>query len=287
MQICAMSPEEHKLIIVRLLDFRTQEAYYNRIVDRYMQFCATAGRSVALDQAFATLAIQDGRPNDATPFFHAPHNSMESTHMPQISRELSTIMLAMRKTREAIVATSRTDSFALRAYLFIIRATILTKHMESYHPALLHLLRNIHPSSALSASEQHEFVGYHILDVACRQGDLAAAYELRNKYHYKDTRVETVLHALVHDNWFMFWRVERLVDGYQKRLMEWSNDSMRKHALKCLGKSYLSAEKAYVEKVAERDWEQLKKKDSVGWELNGEIVTIRRVKRNNPSRPSI
>lgn len=279
MQILAMSPEGHKLTTVRLLDFRTQEVYYNRILDRYMQFCATAGRNDALDQAFTSLTIQDGRPNDAISSFQAPHSSTGSTPASQPSKDLSTIMLAMRKTREAIVATSRTDAFALRAYVFIIRATILTRHMESYHPALLHLLRNIHPSSALSASEQHEFVGYYILDVACRQGDLAAAYEIRNKYHYEDARVETVLQALVHDNWFMFWRVQRLVDGYQKRLMEWSNDSMRKHALKCLGKSYLSAEKVYVEKAAERDWEQLKKMDSVGWELNGEIVTIRRIKR--------
>lgn len=276
----ATSPEEHKLTTVRLLDFRAQEVYYSRIVDRYMQFCASAGRSDTLDQAFASLTIQDGQLiTDATSSFQTPRDSKEPTPTPQTSKELSTIMLAMRKTREAIVATSRTDAFALRAYLFIIRATILTKHMESYHPALLHLLRNIHPSSALSTSEQHEFVGYHILDVACRQGDLAAAYELRNKYRYKDARVENVLQALVHDNWFMFWRVQRLVDGYQKRLMEWSNDSMRKHALKCLGKSYFSAERAYIEKAAERDWEQLKIKDSVGWELNGEVVTIRRVKR--------
>lgn len=279
MQIFAMSPEEHMLTTVRLLDFRTQEIYYKKIVDRYMQFCATAGRSDALDQAFASLTFQDGRSNNTVSSFQAPHNSAESTQRPQASQELSIIMLAMRKTREAIVATSRTDTFALRAYLFIIRATILTKHMESYHPALLHLFRNIHPSSALSASERHEFVGYYILDVACRQGDLAAAYELRNEYHYKDVRVETLLQALVHDNWFVFWRVQGLVDGYQKRLMEWSNDSMRKHALKCLGKSYLSAEKAYVEKAAARDWDQLRKKDSVGWELNGEIVTMRRVKR--------
>lgn len=277
MQVLAMSIEAYKLTTVRLLDFRTQEVYYNRIVDRYMRFCATAGRGNALDQAFASLTIQDGRPNDAIPSSQAPHNLMESMQTPQTSKELSTIMLAMRKTREAIVATSRTDAFALRAYLFIIRANILTK--ESFHPALLHLLRNIHPFSSLSASEEHEFVGYYILDVACRQGDLAAAYELRSKYHYKDARVETVLQALVHDNWFMFWRVQRLVDGYQKRLMEWSNDSMRKHALKCLGKSYFGADKAYVEKAADRDWEELKKKDSVGWELDGEIVTIRRVKR--------
>ena len=252
--------------------------FYNKVVDRYMQFCATTGRSDALDQAFASLSILNP---DATNTRSKPEVSPSNnlpTKLLQTSKELSIIMLAMRKVREAIVATRRTDTFAQRAYLFIIRATILTKHMESYHPALVHLLRNIHPYSALSVSEHHEFVGYHILDVACRQEDLSAAYELRNKYRYRDARVEMVLQALVHDNWFVFWRVQKLVDGYQKRLMEWGNDTMRKHALKCLGRSYFSAEKAFVEKVAERDWGELKSQDNVGWELSGDVVTIRRVK---------
>lgn len=261
------------------MDLKTQEVYYNQLVDRYMHFCAAAGRSDALDQAFASLSIQNP---DANCTVFNPETSRIATlaaKPPQTSKELSIIMLAMRKVREAIIATRRTDVFALRAYLFIIRATILTKHMESYHPALIHLLRNIHPCSALSIFEQHEFVGYHILDVACRQQDLAAAYALRNKYRFKDARVESVLQALVHDNWFVFWKLQKLVDGYQKRLMEWGNDSMRKHALKCLGRSYFSAEKVYIEKVAERSWGQLKSQDNVGWELNGDIVTIRRIKK--------
>lgn len=243
-----------------------------------MQFCAAAGRSDALNNAFASLSIRNVPPNDAISSVQSPPGTVPSGQALQIPRELSTIILAMRKLREAIVAASRTDEFARRAYLFIIRATILTKHSESYHPALLHLLRKIHPSSALSVSEYHEVMGYYILDVACRQRDLAAAYEFRNRCRYKDARTEMVLQALAHDNWFVFWRVQRLVDGYQKRLMEWSNDSMRKHALKCLGRSYLSAEKAYVERVADRDWEYLKKQDHVGWELHGYVVTIRRVK---------
>lgn len=241
-----------------------------------MQFCAAAGQSDTLDQAFASLSIQEVQP--AGPIFssYSQPETILSEKAPQICKELSMIMLAMRKIREAIVATSRTDAFALRAYLFIIRATILVKSMEAYHPALHHLLHNIHPDSPLSAPEQHEFVGYSILDAACRQKDIALAYQLRHQYHHRDARVDMVLHALVHENWFMYWKVQRLVDGYQKRLMEWGNDDMRKHSLKCLGRSYLKAEKTYIEKAAQRDWEQLKKQDKVGWELTGHIVTIRR-----------
>lgn len=243
-----------------------------------MQFCATAGRSDVLDQAFASLSIQDVRPVGPIFSTYAQQETMLFEKAPQISKELSIIMLAMRKIREAIVATSRTDAFALRAYLFIIRATILVKSMEGYHPALHHLLHNIHPNSPLSAPEQHEFVGYSILDAACRQKDFALAYELRNQYNHRNARIDMVLHALVHENWFMYWKVQRLVDGYQKRLMEWGNDDMRKHALKCLGRSYLKAEKTYIEKAAERDWEQLKNQDNVGWELTGQMVTIRRIR---------
>ena len=49
-------------------------------------------------------------------------------------RELSVVLQAMRKIREGLVASARVDDFARRVYVFIVRATILTKHMESYHP---------------------------------------------------------------------------------------------------------------------------------------------------------
>lgn len=244
-----------------------------------MRLWASARQGDALNQAFASLALYNTSSNDHVSFIRDSIDTVPPSQEPRTAKELSTIMMAMRKIREAIVASSRLDTFALRTYLFVIRATILTKQMESYHPALLHLLRRIHPSSPMSSSEEHEFVGYYILDLACRQDDLAAAYEARNTYKYRDTRIEMVLHALAHDNWCIFWKIQRLVDGYQKRLMEWGEDRMRRHALKCLGRGYLSAEKAYIEKVAGRDWEELQKKDKVGWELNEDMVTIRRIRR--------
>jgi hypothetical protein len=196
----------------------------------------------------------------------------------QPGRELSTIMMAMRKIREAIVASSRTDAFALKAYIFIIRATILTKHMESYHPAVLHLFRKIHPSSPLSVREYHEFIGYYILDLACRQNDVAQAYDVRNRTQYRDAYVEMILHAVVHDNWYIFWNAQKSADNYQKCLMGWHDDQMRRHALKCIGRSYLGLDKSYVERAAARSWEDLQKEDILGWELDGEAVIIRRTK---------
>lgn len=277
-----MPPDPHTLIAHalsngRLLDFKTQETYYDKIVERYMQFCAAAGRGGDLANAFASMSLNGGTSTPPLPNQLRGVSSL-SEQASSASKELSTILMAMRKLREGLLASARTDPFAQRAYIFIIRAAILTRHMESYHPALLHLLRRIHEAAPLAASLHHEFVSYYILDLACRQGDLAAAYAARNLYQYKDRRVEQVLTALAHDNWYLFRMIRNLVDGYQKRLMDWADDRMRTHALKCLGKSYLSVEKAYVEKVTDREWDVLRETNRIGWELEGDKVIIRKIK---------
>ena len=198
---------------------------------------------------------------------------------PQDLKELSVIIMAMRKIREAIVASSRSDVFAVSAYAFIIRATILEKHPESYHPALLYLLRKLYISSTLSASEKQEFVGYYILDRGCRQGDLAGAFKARNIYRYRDNRVELVLQALVHGNWFVFWKTKQSVNEYQKRLMECGEDLMTKHVLKCLGRSYITIDRPYAEKATGKPWKELEEQENVGWEQDGGKITIKQVKR--------
>lgn len=269
-QICAHHFSKIANWPVRLLDFTTQEVYYGMIEDRYAECCARLSQDDSLSDSFATLSLGNGEVN-----IKSEKPSKTET---QSVRELSTIMMAMRKLREAIVATSRTDAFAQKAYLFIVRATILTKHMESYHPAILHLLSKIHPTSPLSKNEYHEFVGYHILDLACRQNDVAQAYHVRNRMKYRDTRVEMILHAIVHGNWYQFWNAHESADEYQKRLMEWYVDEVRRHVLDCFRRSYLVVDKSYVEKAAASSWEHLQKTNSLDWEVKGDAVTIRRIK---------
>ena len=245
-----------------------------------MQFCAAAGRdNDALDRAFAGLSLDTSRSDNASAHrLDFEDGRFEREGDAVSKKELGMLLMAMRKLREGIVGAGRTDTFAQRVYVFIIRAAILTSTFESYAPALLHLLHKINVSTPLPAPELHEFVGYHILDLACRLGDYVETYAVRNTWGYRDERVEGVLRALVHDDWVGFWRLRGVVDGYQKRLMGWAEDAVRRHALKCLGRGYLSVEKGYVEKCAGRPWEELKRWDGVGWELEGNRVTIRRVK---------
>lgn len=256
-----------------------QEAYYGKIVEQYAQLWTPIGRRDLNDRALVSLALSNTNTSNPVPFVPASFNEVQFVQGFLKANELSNVMLAMRKIREAIVASSRLDTFARRAYIFIIRAMILTKNIESYHPALTYLLHKLHPCSPMTASEEHEFVGYYILDLACRQGDLAAAYSIRNKYRYKDPRITKLLHALVHNNWCIFWEIQRLVDGYQKRLVELGDKRVTRKVVNCLNMSYLSVEKAYVEKVTGRNWEQLKKQANVVWELNEDMVIIKRAKR--------
>lgn len=189
-------------------------------------------------------------------------------------------MQAMRKIREAMVASARADDFARDAYIFIVRAAIHAKHMESYHPALLHLLYRIHPVNPLPAPVFLEFVGYYILDLACRQANLAQAFAVSHLcYDHRDQGIDAVLKALVTGDWCSFWMAKDMANVNQRRLMEWADERVRKHALQCVGKAYLTAEKTYVERAAQRSWEELKELDNVRWELSGTNVKIKRIQR--------
>lgn len=251
----------------RLHDHKVQETYYARIVDRYMKFCATCGGSDELGAAFASQSVPEtgstsivgNGGNKKPPLSHRPSDAARSSDLPNI-------LLAMRKLREGILGSRRRDHFAQRTYMFIIHTSILSKSWESYLPALQYLLGTIHKYTPLSVPEQQEFSSYHILDLACRQNELLDAFAARLTFKNRDRRVATVLQAIVHDDWVKYWRTRRAVDGYQRAILEFAVDRMRLHALKCLGRGYLSADKAYVERSGDQSWEELVK-DGVGWQL--------------------
>ena len=254
------------------MDFETQERYFTELKDRYTEVYSAHFVKNGLDDDFASLSL-DGksvqRPNAGKATLTQQPNS--------VSNRISTILMAMRKLREAIVASARIDAFTLHTYTFIIRATVLLKHMESYHPALLYLLHRIHPVVPLSKSEYNEFLGYYVLDLACRQDALAAAYQVKIDLGYRDAVIEAVLKTLIHGNWCLFWRFQNVVTMHQKSLMGWAENRIRNHTLDCFGKSYLSLTRQYLEKSVRCPWYSIKRKDGLNWQVEGDIVTIRRI----------
>ncbi len=193
------------------------------------------------------------------------------------TRNLSDILMALRKLREGIVATKRADDFAVQAYLFCIRLGVLAQQSDAYHPALLHLLRFIHRRHPLTSIEQQEVAGYLVLDTACRRGEFSEAYRLKHEHNLHDAKVDDILHAVMRDNWVAFRRLKRDVDGHKARLMEFAEDDLRVHTLKCFGRTYLHVDVEYLETATGKGWAELKSRHSVGWELDGRKVVVRKV----------
>ena len=230
-----------------------------------------------IHHAFATLSLDGKSLQPAETTVTVPKNDQipqvwQPAHM---SNELPIILMAMRKIREAIVASSRMDAFASEVYKFIIRTTILLKHMESYHPALLHLIHKINPVIPLSSVEYHEFLGYYILDLACREEDLAAAYQVKCSFGYRDAKIEAVLQNLIHGNWCRFWVLREGVTTHERSLMEWAEGRIRTQAFRCLGKSYLRVDKKYLEQSLQHPWETIKEKYAQDWQLEGDSIIFR------------
>ena len=94
----------------------------------------------------------------------------------------------------------------------------------------------------------------------------------------KERRVDSALHALVHDDWWLFWRIHKAVNAQMRCVLDWAVPRMRRHALHCLARTYFTAEKKFVEAAADLEWDELVQSEAVGWELEGDVVTIRRKK---------
>ncbi|KAH8808128.1 hypothetical protein F5884DRAFT_356174 [Xylogone sp. PMI_703] len=265
----------------RLLNFKEQEKYYGKIVERYMAFCSSAGRGDELARRFAQLEISN---EDAGRNARQSQIVSNSTTLADVDvdsgsqKDLSVLIMAMRKLREGIVASSRIDNFSIQAYIFCIRFAILAKHMESYHPALLHVLRKMHIIKPLSTPDLQELVGYLILDLACRQKDLSQAYAIRHQYQLHDSKINDILRSLSHGNYISFWRAKLGVDGHRARLMEFAEEDMRDQTLKSLGRSYFTIDLPFLEKATGCSWRELIKEHNIGWQLEGSKLTIRKPK---------
>lgn len=318
-------------IVWRLLNPRTQEAYYNKIVERYLSFCTDAGDRDELQRQFASLSLDNSPSSTSNPTSLPSHHqqtrlSSHDSHLtpatdpishssptiptpkdPKIN--LSQILSALRKLREALVATRRHDSFAAQVFLFAVRVGVLAGAYETYLPALLYLLRTLSRCTSpdtrdkaplLTTAELRECATYLVLDAACRRDDLAEAYALRHTYRSalrvlsSDSATKTpgfdrrdsldaTLHALTHDNWVLFRRVKLSMDGPRSRLMDFAEGRMRSHTLKAFGRTYLNLPLGVLEEQTGAKWEELKTRDGVGWELEGEKasadakVIIRRI----------
>lgn len=248
-----------------LHDFAAQERYYAEIVRRHRALVGwDVSDEVNVEVRLGSLSLEEERKSQQT--------------AAGSDAELATIFMAMRKLREAIIATARADDFAPRAYMFIIHAAIMARDFEAYHPAVLYMLYRMHRLQALEQSRLRELVNLHVLDLACRQRDFAAAHAAMYRFGCTDRTVIRVVDALVHDNWPAFWSVQNSASKYHKYMIQWADDAVRRHALNAIGRGYFTVDSLYLEKSIGMSWFEAKKCFKLSWETEGEMIIIKRVK---------
>lgn len=241
-----------------------------------MAFCSDAGRSDELLRRLARLDISQTRRPEIPQPLPSPYSSSADLRINASGeRDVDTLMMSLRKLREGIKASKRIDEFSIQAYIFSIRLSILLKQRDAYADALPYLLDTMHKLQPLSSVELQEFAGYLVLDHACRDNNLVKAHAARKTYELHDMKIDNVLRALTYDNYWLFWKVKKSVDGYKAKLMEYAEEGMKKLALKCLGRSYLSIDLPALEQYTNSTWSSLVKEQGVGWQLEGTKVIIR------------
>ena len=296
----------------RLLNIKTQETYYHKITARYMQFCTQNSKN--LHEAFTSLSLDDTAPASAvkvqnlssskwavpstrltTPAYVAKNGttskaaSSSAIGASDPAEELSMILTALRKLREAILATSvsaPSPAFSQRVHVFNIRLAILALHPESYHASLRYLLTALHSQAhPLPATELREMTAYLILDTALRLDNLNEAHAIRvrarEQWAFRDKDVDLILKAVVTDNWPLFWRSRSKVDGYVRAIMHWKLEALRRSVLKVVGRSYLRCHVDWILRNTtggEMSWEELVEKEDIGWLRDGNVAIIRKPK---------
>ncbi|KAL1958275.1 hypothetical protein VTO42DRAFT_4783 [Malbranchea cinnamomea] len=290
---------------VKLLDVKAQEAYYDTIVARYTRFCTTRPSEGAFrllprispnaSTSNPPIAPAPNPPADSPatqkPAHRVLKNPKNSTpHVKSAEQELTTILLALRKLREAILATKdRTPvSFAQRVHILCIRVGILSEHPPTFYPPLKRLLTELDTeANPLSHATLQEFTSYMILDTACRREDFGEAYLLREKararFCYRSHLVDDILSSIINENWVLFWEARKAADAYTKVFVDWAAPWIRRRTLKSIAASYITVDLRFIIKccTGEEDgmtWEELVELEGLGWRLEGDKVIIKKIK---------
>lgn len=146
-------------------------------------------------------------------------------------------------------------------------------HYQTYVPSINYLLKN---KSKLSPAELNEITNIFALHLAHFSNNNSAALRVCHEYASDDLKLQRALKAyrtLDYFTWFKLYRFEK--DLLYQRMMEFGEDRMTKHSLRCIQKSYFQLPKDYIDSVFHVDFETLKSNSHCDWTLKDNVVVIR------------
>lgn len=133
------------------------------------------------------------------------------------------------------------------------------------------MINVIHPvaPAAFLAQDYAEVVGYHILDLACRQHDLNEAFGLYGRERTNDRHILKILKALATGNWVAFHRCKgEEKDMYRRKILEIGLEKIQRHAVACMAQVYFTADISFVEISLGLPWREVMGQLDVGWDFD-------------------
>ncbi|RPA73941.1 hypothetical protein BJ508DRAFT_366497 [Ascobolus immersus RN42] len=255
-----------------LKDENAQERFYEDIVTRFIGFCKDK-HDDDREKTFLSFKMPPMVKNGGPCIQGLGSNEKGFSDMVQ----------DMRKLREALLSTGRSDEWAINVYLFFTKASILMRYKEGYRPPIGRLLDIFaDPKQTVLKERLPEVAGYYMLDIAIAQEDYNRAYMVKAEYNITDRCILDGIKAIIHFDYRLFRKTLKEMSLYQARILEFAEDRMRASTLTSLQKSYFTLPKATVEQVFGLPWGKVSTMFSINWELDEadgkSTVTIRKVK---------
>lgn len=257
---------------------KEREKFYQEILDNFTKYCEsspTVLRDLIQSGSQAEEMTQSQKPQETPKSPESPESqksqkSQQTPRKPSLAYTIDSILISLRKLREALISLKPTD-FTLKVFLFSIRISTPINHYQTYVPAINYLLEN---PQLLDQNLKRELLTLKILHLSHVNLQHTKAIELYyNSFKTELTLLSAILSWYRKDfyNWVQIYNSES--DNAKLAIMRNGAETMVKNMIYTIEKSYFNIEKNYLMSLVPNGVEL---SDYVQWDLLEKNVVVRK-----------
>lgn len=244
----------------KLVDLDTQETFFAQICTRYSL------TPFVVDNETSQVAFTCNTHKDSC----ACNQSTDS----------SNCLASLRKLREGIVSSGRSDDFAIDVFECTAKYAILADHHESYLPVMQYLLVSLYPS-AISQEKyfrRKQVIGELFLLHLCSLRQYTEFHMAKLQHKILGTLADDVLRSLVRTNWVAWHRLNRSpgLSTLHKKMIDKTYYILADSAVSRIAVAYVSVEVAWIVKVCGERWQE--RNDTSHWQIEDSRLTLKKSK---------
>ena len=199
------------------------------------------------------------------------------------------VLIDLRKLREGIVASGRSDEFVIDVFECSIRCALLGNELDSFLPAARYLLTDVYNVLTTGSATSnrlclkdcsfhqrcHAICELYLLHL-CSMDDYSEFVHQRSIMKDERSIADAVLSSLVQGNWIRWAKIRRQANSLQLVLIDKTAYKMQRHAVSSIGACYLSVNLDWVKTICHDVWEQ--HSEACGWQVSDSTITIKQPK---------